>query len=251
MASSNSKESQKKIKSEKALSNKKVAQEYLDEKYPKNGVCKRDSDKKNKNKNRREEIIELDLNKLGRSGNKKLEGYLKLEGFINLEILKCSSHQLTSLDVSECLKLKKLDCDSNRINSLNVKNLTELEEINCYNNKISEFDLTDNTELKKIYCHQNLLEKIIGLEKLRKLSLINSTPFGSIKQLGEDIDNAKKFLIGDNGDGGYKKLMEEQVNAYKRVNNSGVFESKEVSQYQIEISNYETQMTQVEILTNK
>ena len=65
------------------------AQEWLDENYP---------------KEERSKISELDIS------NKDLEGYLKLEGFVNLETLNCFDNRLTTLNLHNCLQLKNLNC---------------------------------------------------------------------------------------------------------------------------------------------
>src|SRR4051812_11489320 len=95
------------------------AQEYIDKKYPINGVCERDSDPENKNKTRKG-ITLLDLRK-GKVGNgvfknnKNLTESLKLDEFNNLRRLIISSHQLISLDVSNCPNLEELDCHGNEL----------------------------------------------------------------------------------------------------------------------------------------
>ena len=94
------------------------AQQWLDEKYP---------------VNRRSEKTELDISK----GEVKkwlihdstLKGDLKLDGFINLRILKCSSHKLTGLDLSECKNLRELYCNNNELNNLNISGCTKLKKI--------------------------------------------------------------------------------------------------------------------------
>ena len=63
------------------------AQEWLDKNYP---------------KETRSEITELDINR------KKLEGELKLEGFINLQEIICSWNELTKFDLSDCQKINLL-----------------------------------------------------------------------------------------------------------------------------------------------
>jgi Leucine-rich repeat (LRR) protein len=88
-------------------------QEYIDKKYPINGVYKSSSDKENKGK-KREEIINLDLSKrkVGKgffNDGKILEGSLKLEGFTNLQTLIISSQQISNLDLSDCPKLEEVD----------------------------------------------------------------------------------------------------------------------------------------------
>jgi len=47
--------------------------------------------------------------------NKKLEGDLNLEGFVNLEILNCGENMLTSLELSNCKQLREIDCSFNNI----------------------------------------------------------------------------------------------------------------------------------------
>ena len=113
------------------------SQEWLNEKYPENGVCQRNFDQKNKGK-KREEITELDIGKgnigktfWGGEGDKNLVGSLKLEGFTNLRKLVCSGHELISLDVSDCPNLEELDCQSNKLNNLNINGCYNLEKVNC------------------------------------------------------------------------------------------------------------------------
>ncbi|CAG8766921.1 2783_t:CDS:2, partial [Gigaspora margarita] len=117
------------------------AQDYINQKYPKNGTCDRNADPENKGK-RREEITNLDisLGKIGANtsifGNgepKKLFGTLKLEGFTNLRNLKICSHHLTSLDVSACINLEDLDCHDNELSCLNINGCSNLKKINCFN----------------------------------------------------------------------------------------------------------------------
>ena len=106
------------------------AQEYLNDKYPMNGVCQRNSDRENKGKNR-EQITKLDLSKgkVGKglfSEGKTLEGSLKLEGFTSLQILIISSQSITSLDISDCPNLEEVD----------ISNCLELTEDKIISNLI-------------------------------------------------------------------------------------------------------------------
>ena len=188
---------------------------WLSEKYPKEGECKIEEGG-NKGK-RRDEVTELDISK---ETLKKLEISLKgslgveeLKGFINLQTLICSSHQINSLDISKCSKLKELECDNNQLTSLNVKGLDELEIIKCSNNGIVELDLSSNIKIKKLSCHNNPLEKIIGLEKSRKsLTFINSNSFPFLdNELGENIDKAKGLLNE------YEDLMKRKNISYQRI----------------------------------
>jgi len=135
------------------------AQTWLDEKYPKNGVCERKSDQENKNK-KREEIIKLDISKgnLGKhfykigEGDKTLIGSLKLTGFTNLQTLICSSHEIVNLDVSECSSLQELDCHGSKLTSLNVTGCSNLEKINCLSNEfLEEIDISKCLKITKVY----------------------------------------------------------------------------------------------------
>jgi len=130
----------------------KNAQEWLNEKYPENGVCQRDSDSENKNKTRKE-ITHLDIRK-GKVGwylkEKNLTGSLKLEGFTNLRTLIISSHELIGLDVSECKNLVELDCRSNELNSLNANGCVNLKKLDCSNNNLNELDLNTCSKLEEV-----------------------------------------------------------------------------------------------------
>ncbi|CAI2176780.1 14953_t:CDS:2 [Funneliformis geosporum] len=77
------------------------AQGFLDQYYPKNGVCLSDSGYNNKGK-KRSEITQLDISK------KKLIGDLDLSDFVNLRRLACNSNQLTRLFLSQNSNLEEL-----------------------------------------------------------------------------------------------------------------------------------------------
>ncbi|CAG8456688.1 7228_t:CDS:2 [Scutellospora calospora] len=70
-----------------------LAQEYINQNYPKNGTCVRirDGETHEDFGKIREEIKELDIRE------KALEGELDLSDFKNLEILKCSDNYLTQI----------------------------------------------------------------------------------------------------------------------------------------------------------
>ena len=67
------------------------AQTWLDQNYPKNGVCRRGSKDINKGKTRRE-ITALFFE------NQNLTGSLDLSDFVNLEILFICENNFTNLD---------------------------------------------------------------------------------------------------------------------------------------------------------
>jgi len=77
-------------------------------------------------------------------------GSLKLEGFINLQTLVCSSHELIELDVSDCINLEELDCHDNELTALKVDGCSNLKKIDCSKNSIRELDLSDCVALQKV-----------------------------------------------------------------------------------------------------
>ncbi|CAG8481859.1 862_t:CDS:2 [Cetraspora pellucida] len=177
------------------------AQQYINEKYSINGVCKSSSDEENKGK-RREEITELDLSK-GKVGKgffndgKTLTGSLKLEGFTKLRKLIISSQQITELDVSECENLTELDCQNNQVDKLNVSNCSNLKKINCSNNHIKGLDLSFCPDLEEVN-----INNCPGL-----------TPDKIKSDLYHDTDNGK--LVKNN----FQKLTKTGPQISKATNN--------------------------------
>ena len=123
------------------------AQTWLDENYPKNGVCQRATDDKkvsmdeeggwNNYGKTRTEITKLDFSL------KNLEGELDLSDFINLEKLNCSFNQLTNLGLSKCFQLTELNCRGNLLTSLTLPtNPTNLKELNLSDNNFPAQDLS-------------------------------------------------------------------------------------------------------------
>jgi Leucine-rich repeat (LRR) protein len=115
-------------------------------------------------------------------------GVLKLKGFRNLEVFKCSNNKLTNLDLSDCKKLKKLTCDNNEIYNLNflnsvdnlqylninncplggslkpLANLKKLEKLHISNTDFNE-GLEYLLDCKKIYCNSSYQYKSIKIVK--------------------------------------------------------------------------------------
>ena len=74
-----------------------------------------------------------------------------------LEILYCSSNQLSSLDVSNNTQLTMLNCGNNELSSLDVSHNTQLKELSCYSNSLSSLDVSNNTRLTMLdFSHNNL-----------------------------------------------------------------------------------------------
>ena len=77
-----------------------------------------------------------------------------------LEILYCSSNQLSSLDVSNNTQLTMLNCGNNSLNSLDVSHNTQLTKLSCYSNSLSSLDVSHNTQLKELSCYSNSLSSL-------------------------------------------------------------------------------------------
>ncbi|CAI2180951.1 14916_t:CDS:2 [Funneliformis geosporum] len=195
-------------------SNYKFLTLYFPEIHPKltyqellDGICERDNDLENKGKTRKG-ITLLDIRK-GKVGNgifnrsKNLIEDLKFEGFTNLRTLIISSHQLISLDVSECKNLEKLDCQNNKLTKLNVNNCHYLNEINCSSNPIRELNLSMCTNLNEVdinSCSNLNIDKI-------KSSLSFDSKNNKLTKNGPQITLAKEedvrniLVIGTTGSG--------------------------------------------------
>ena len=94
-------------KEQKITYKKKVnAQEWLDKNYPKEGICSAEHEKNLKVGNLGKKRNEIELLLIVNLG---LEGPLKLEGFTNIEYFSCWGNPLTSLDLSDCKKLRDIN----------------------------------------------------------------------------------------------------------------------------------------------
>ena len=94
-----------------------------------------------------------------------------IEYFYNLEMLLCVHNELTNLDVSKNLALKRLQCSNNKLSVLNVRNNTALTYLDCYLNQITELDISQNTALTSLGCHFNNL-KSLDISNNEKLTFL-------------------------------------------------------------------------------
>jgi len=147
------------------------AQEWLDKEYP---------------KETRKTISKLDIS------NKDLKGLLSLEDFINLEELECYDNQLTSLDVSRCLKLERLNCYKNQLVNLDISKNSWLVQLVCSENKLTSLNLSEKSQLTELYCFDNLLTELdlssLNPEKLERLD-ISDNDFSK-----QDLSFLSKFI---------------------------------------------------------
>ena len=223
------------------------AQEWLNEKYPKDGTCQRDNDSENKGK-RREDITRLDIRK-GKIGwhlnEKNLVGSLKLEGFANLRKLIVSSHQLIELDVSGCKSLVELDCRSNELNNLKVNGCSNLKKLDCSNNNLSELDLSTCFKLEEVNINncQELMPEVIksnltyNSEKgklVKDDSKVKSGP-QIFKAKENEIRNILVIGITGNGKSALANVLTDTDQFAEKASSTSVtknFQSSDVFEYQ-------------------
>ena len=126
--------------------------------------------------NRRNEVTELDISKgkvKKRNGHERtLKGDLKLPGFTNLRTLICSSHELTSIDLSECQYLTNLDCHDNQLNNLQISNCSNLEKVDLSKNYLRDLDLSKVNNLREINCADNNFLEEVDISKCPKLTKV-------------------------------------------------------------------------------
>ena len=94
--------------------------------------------------------------------------------FTNLQVLKCESNELTSLDLSKNTALTELYCDRNQLTSLDVSNNTALAYLNCSANELTSLDVSNNTALTTLSC---------GTNQLTSLDLSNNTALTKLTKL--------------------------------------------------------------------
>lgn len=89
----------------------------------------------------------------------------------NVTGLICSNNQLTSLDVSQDVVLKKLDCFGNQLTSLDLSKNLKLVNVDGSVNQLTLLDVSHNPALDYLHCEDNLLTSlnISGCEALRDL----------------------------------------------------------------------------------
>lgn len=127
------------------------SQEWLDQNYPREGTCLRETAYSNNFGKTRSEITYLDID------NHYLSDSLDLAEFINLRELSCSENQITSLDLKDCGKLEYLYCHTNQLTNLILPTDNNLKILNCSNNLLP-----------------NLNWSVLSEEKLTSLNLENN-----------------------------------------------------------------------------
>jgi len=137
-------------------------------------------------KKERESIEEIDIS------NKELEGNLKLEGFVNLEILDCSFNKnITALKIIGSSKLRHLDCSNNKLTELDVSIFPELEIFYCSDNLLINLELSENKELRVLHISNNNFPKqdLFFLSHLVNLKTLAVGNVRSVLRIEKDTCN--------------------------------------------------------------
>ena len=98
---------------------------------------------------------------------------LDVSGVINLKKLGCSLNQLTNLNIDN-LTLDYLDCSKNYLSMLNISGLASLQYLNCSQNRFLSLDTSSLTKLTFFDCSDNQLTKIDVSKLINLLQLICS-----------------------------------------------------------------------------
>ena len=86
---------------------------------------------------------------------------LNVSGCIKLQKLSCAfNKQLQSLDVSSCADLIGLYCYECKLKSLDVSHNTKLSGLECFLNQLEQLKIGQNTALTYLYCRNNQLESL-------------------------------------------------------------------------------------------
>ncbi|MCE8167850.1 MAG: leucine-rich repeat domain-containing protein [Candidatus Moeniiplasma glomeromycotorum] len=146
----------------------------------------------------RETITELNLNK------QNLTGHLNLREFINLEILEANYNQLTSIDFSNCPKLKEVSVLGNKLTSLYLSRQPQLKSLICADNQLNFLDLNGNKELKHLFAYDNFFTNLEFLnqlecpEKLKRMDICNNKFTPISLTYFQFFPNLKTLLIANN-----------------------------------------------------
>ena len=87
--------------------------------------------------------------------NRSINDISGIEYFTSLQVLLCGNNQLTTLDVTNNIALKRLECIDNQLTALDLTNNPALTNLECQYNRLSALDVTNNTALRYLDCTMN------------------------------------------------------------------------------------------------
>ena len=108
----------------------------------------------------------------------------------SLTYLECTLNQITSLDLTNNTALTAVLCRYNPITTLNISNQTELRNLDISHTDITSIDLTHNNKIEQIICNNSPITNIVNLAGQDSLIDINAsmTPLQSL-----DLSNCPKL----------------------------------------------------------
>lgn len=90
--------------------------------------------------------------------SKSIKSLAGIEVFTDLQALRCSNNQLTTLDVSKNVNLYRLFCPNNQLTTLDVNK--NLQALDCSSNQLTILDVRKNIDLLFFDCSKNQIKTI-------------------------------------------------------------------------------------------
>lgn len=163
------------------------AQKWLDQNYPKE-IRKKVT-----------ELINISgwdyENKREKNNWEKLEGYLDLKDFTNLEKLDCSYNKLTNLEINNCKQLSVLECHHNQLTNLNLNGCVNLKNLVINSNNLTHLDfLSDCEQLVDLNLSVNFFTSVSFLKTLPCPEKLLHLDMGDNNFASEDLSFLEKFV---------------------------------------------------------
>jgi len=117
------------------------------------------------------QISELSIIKGLTISNKTISSLEGIHYFTNLEVLRCNSNYLTSIDLSQNINLIELICGQHLLINLNLSQNTALKILNAAGSQLSDIDLTQNTELETLWLDYNSFTNLNLTENVNLIDL--------------------------------------------------------------------------------
>ena len=105
--------------------------------------------------------------------NSNIVSLTGIEAFSNLEYLRCSNNQLSTLDLSQNSLLIDIDCSYNSLVSLNITQCNSVKILNCEENQLSAIDVSQNFTLEHFYCSYNPLPSLNINQNVNLITLVS------------------------------------------------------------------------------
>ena len=135
----------------------------------------------------------------------RLISSLNVSNCLKLKTLNLVLTSMKTLDVSGLAELTELNCPFNYLTNLNLNGLTKLTKLNCSNNGITNLTLMGLTNLKELDCSSNQLTNLNGIStQIKKLNcaanLLTNFNINALTNLTEfDCSNNMITAINVNG----------------------------------------------------